>query len=245
MSVQDFLDTHGRPRDSIRIDDTQLNGYRGRVPDDLIELWREVGFGAYADGNYWLCEPGLFDTQLPVYFGALDDLVPADLAAFGYSCLGAVDLWQKSGRHLTFDLATGLLMDLTSLRQTANVPYDVENLMGMAGIPPEAARETFLASRAAPEDIWISLGSAADKEGYRLIYSDSGKQLIRELRRTFGSLQPGEIYFRRDMFKNEPDSYEKLLIDAAFNFRPPNVRFTRYVEIEGNQQPLEVVAPVR
>jgi GAD-like domain len=245
MSAQQFVDTHGIPQDAIRLDDTQLDRYRGRVPDDLIDLWRIVGFGAYADGNYWLCEPGLFDPYLPAYFGTLDEFVSADVAAFGYSCLGMVDLWQRSGRHLTFDLATGLLMDLTSLRQTANVPYDVEGLMGMAGIAPEFARETFLASRAKPQDVWISLGSAVDKEGYRLIYSDSGKQLIRELRRDHGRLQPGEIYFRREMFKNEPDSYEKLSINAAFNLRPSNVRFTHYVELDGHQQSLEVISPIR
>jgi GAD-like domain len=245
MSAQEFLATYGTPQNSVRVNDTQLSGYRGRVPNDLIELWRESGFGSYADGNYWLCEPTLFDAQLSTYFGALGEVVPAELAAFGYSCLGAVDLWQMSARHLTFDLATGLLMDLTSLRETASVPHDVEGLMGMAGIPPEMARETFLKSRSSSEDIWISLGSAVDNEGYRLIYSDSGKQLIRELRRAHGRLQPNEVYFRRDMSINEPDSYEKLSISAAFNSRPPNITFTRYVEIDGNQRPLEVIAPVR
>lgn len=43
--------------------------------------------------------------------------------------------------------------------------------------------------------------SAVEKEGYCLIYSDSGYQLILELRRAHGSLLQGEIYFRREMFK--------------------------------------------
>ncbi|MER0240382.1 GAD-like domain-containing protein [Fulvimarina sp. MAC8] len=245
MSAQDFLDSHGLPRDAYKVEESRLTEYRGRVPDDLIDLWREVGFGAYIDRKYWFCEPSMFDPYFSEILSYFEDLHHSNFAAFGYSCLGVVDLWHKSHRHYTFDLSTGLLLDLTSLRETAEPPYNVEELMALVGVPEEQARETFLASRSRPQDIWVSLESAVDAEGYRMIFTDSGKQLIRELRSAYGNLQSGEVYIRRNDFANEPESYERIALKNAFTVRPSNVRYIRYSKVDGRQQPIEEIFSVR
>lgn len=84
-----------------------------------------------------------------------------DLAAFGYSSLGTVNLWHRAGRHFTFSLDVGLLMDLTSRSRTDPPPDDLEELYRAADVNmPQNAVELFLEARFAPEDIWTILLAA-------------------------------------------------------------------------------------
>lgn len=245
MPKDEFVAAYGPPRDPVVPSDAVVEAAKGRLPEELIQLWQEHGLGWYADRNYWLCAPNQFDDYLAIVLKDVEGVEPASLAAYGYSCLGSIDLWQEPGREYSYDLATGLLMDATSLQETASVPYDVEDLMAMAGVPPERARETFLASRTAPRDIWMALDTAVDPEGYKMIFSDSGRSLIAQLRQAHGRLERGEIYLRYDLVVNEAASYRRVTLERALTTFPREVRFTRYIEVGGEQEPSDQIVPVR
>ncbi len=240
MSVAEFLDARGAPRLARQVSEADATSSAGRLPGDLINFWRETGVGYYANRNYWLCTPMLFDGLLGDVFAGVPGLKPEDLAAFGYSSLGTIDLWHREGRHFTFSLDVGLLMDLTSRTRTEPPPHDLANLYASAGVEmPENAVEQFLQTRSRPEDIWMILLTATSADTHRTAFDDMGKALI-QLRRALGDLAEGEIYFRHgDAVANTAGSYKKLTIAGATARMPQEIRYSFATEVEGSQQIIE------
>ncbi len=39
-----FLEKFGQPQQAVRVTDNILNKYKGKLPDQLLEYWKEVGF---------------------------------------------------------------------------------------------------------------------------------------------------------------------------------------------------------
>ncbi|MCZ3374462.1 hypothetical protein JJQ51_00850 [Rhizobium sp. AG207R] len=101
MSAVEFLATRGEPRQAKRILEAEANKAHDRLPADLIAFWAKHGVGHYADRNYWLCMPFMFDDFLAVILAEAPNLQSKDFAAFGYSSLGTIDLWNRNGRHFT------------------------------------------------------------------------------------------------------------------------------------------------
>ncbi len=43
---------------------TTIEAYRGRVPDELIEVWETYGFGTFAEGFMRVIDPTLYEAQV-------------------------------------------------------------------------------------------------------------------------------------------------------------------------------------
>jgi hypothetical protein len=86
MKLQQFLDAH-QPLQTTVASDGVLETYEQTLPDALLEVWREVGFGLYGDGLIQLVDPGHYQQNL---WGWLlreeEDLsrLPIALSAFGH-----------------------------------------------------------------------------------------------------------------------------------------------------------------
>jgi len=196
MTAAEFLQARGKPNEVRRISQPDAESVIGRVPEDLREFWMQYGVGYYANRNYWLCTPALFEGFFREILANVPELNADDLAAFGYSSLGTVNLWHRAGRHFRFSLDVALLMDLTSRSRTDPPPHDLEEIYRAAGVDmPQNAVELFLEARSAPENIWNILLAATSSDSYKAIYDDSGKALMPQLRRNLGELSQSEIYF--------------------------------------------------
>ncbi|MGC9357443.1 MAG: GAD-like domain-containing protein, partial [Anaerolineae bacterium] len=49
----DFLAAHGPPTQVQPVPTEAVEHYRGRLPDDLLTFWQEVGWCAFAGGLLW------------------------------------------------------------------------------------------------------------------------------------------------------------------------------------------------
>jgi hypothetical protein len=246
MSADEFLTARGEPRQAKRISEVEANRAHDRLPADLIAFWAEHGVGYYADRNYWLCMPLMFDDFLAVILAEAPNLQNKDFAAFGYSSLGTIDLWHRNGRHFTLSLDVGLLMDLTSRKETDPLPHDLHELYSLAGIEmPENANELFLEGRKAPEDIWNILMGATSSDSHRFIEDENGRQLLPQLRKAHGQLSEAEIYFREDPeLANIATSYRRMSLTEAFGQLPNSLHYSFAVEIDGGQNIVDEVFPV-
>ncbi|TIX90723.1 GAD-like domain-containing protein [Rhizobium sp. P44RR-XXIV] len=246
MSADEFLETRGEPRQAKRISETEANKARDRVPADLIAFWAEHGVGYYADRNYWLCMPFMFDDFLAVILGEVLNLQSKDCAAFGYSSLGTIDLWHRRGRHFTLSLDVGLLMDLTSRKETDPPSHDLHERYSLAGIEmPENANELFLEGRKAPEDVWDILVGVTSFDSHRFIEDENGRQLLPQLRKTLGQLSEGEIYLcKNPEFPNIATSYRRMSLTEAFERLPSSLHYSFAVEIDGGQDIVDEIIPV-
>lgn len=61
-----------------------IDKYFGKVPDELLELWKENGFGKYNDGLIEIINPDDYNIVLGTWLGKeVDNYVPIALSAFG------------------------------------------------------------------------------------------------------------------------------------------------------------------
>lgn len=245
MTVAEFLEARGKPHEARRISEAEAESVVERVPEDLIEFWMQHGVGYYANRNYWLCTPALFESFFRQILANVPELNADDLSAFGYSSLGTVNLWHRAGRHFTFSLDVALLMDLTSRTRTDPPPHDLEEIYRAAGVDmPHNAVELFLEARSAPEDIWSILLGATSADSYKAIYDDNGKALTPQLRRSLGELSQNEIYFRdRNAERNTVDHYQKLKISEAVPRVPGEIYYSFAIEVRGQQQIVSQTIP--
>ncbi|EIV8469437.1 hypothetical protein MA794_004145 [Vibrio vulnificus] len=54
-----FLSKFGEPTTLVSASSTEIEKYRGKLPDQLLEYWRIVGFSGFVDGLFWLTNPAL------------------------------------------------------------------------------------------------------------------------------------------------------------------------------------------
>ena len=232
---ESFLASYGPPREAVRLTEEELASASGRVPDDLIAFWSEHGVGSFATGLFWLCRPALFDPVLDALLLNVPDL-RGKLTAIGYSATGDVTLWHREARLFSLLLPHGVFLDQTSVRESAPVPYDVDDLFASAGLqaPPEPA-EWYRTLLQGPECIWRVLTSATSADTYRHEIGEDGRSLHAALRRLHGPLGRDEIYCRKTGdadFDNLAPSYERLPLAGVFRRLPPKVWVSRTVPAE-------------
>ncbi|WP_064696837.1 GAD-like domain-containing protein [Rhizobium aegyptiacum] len=245
MIAEEFLEARGKPHEARRLSEAEAEGAVGRVPEELREFWLQYGVGYYAERNYWLCTPALFENFFRQILVDVPELRADELAAIGYSSLGTVDLWHRAGRHFTFSLDVALLVDLTSRTRTDPPPHDLKEIYRAAGVDmPQNAVELFLEARSGPEDIWTILLAATSTDSYKAIYDDRGKALTPQLRRSLGELSQNEIYFRDGKAGgNMADHYQKLKITEACARVPDEIYYSFAVEVGGQQQIVSQTIP--
>jgi len=245
MSPSEFLAAYGPPSDARQVTEAQALQGQSRVPESLVEFWRDYGVGSYADGNYWLCTPDLFDATLDRMLANVPHL-RGRLTAFGYSSTGQVDLWEIDGRLWSLLLPFSYLDDASSRRETEPVPHDLAEIYDMAGIqmPPNAVEE-FLAARSIPEDIWSILFGRASRESQEFQLGDDDASVVLSLRRYHGALSPGEIYRRRpDVVEELASSFDLVTLQEVFAELPATVTVTRSIEVDGQQELISDVYPI-
>lgn len=88
LALQTFIDTYRPDAGAIKADEALIARYAEHLPASLLELWREAGFGTYANGLIQIINPDLYNAML---WGWLmrpegeEDMtrIPIALSAFG------------------------------------------------------------------------------------------------------------------------------------------------------------------
>ncbi|MER0240404.1 GAD-like domain-containing protein [Fulvimarina sp. MAC8] len=71
----------------------QIEAYRGKLPDYLLQFWADHGWCSWSDGQYWLCDPALPKPVLDYVFRSDPEFDPEKMFAFGYTAFGEIDIW--------------------------------------------------------------------------------------------------------------------------------------------------------
>ncbi|HAS6186055.1 TPA: DUF1851 domain-containing protein [Vibrio vulnificus] len=59
-----FFEFMGKPTTLIPANQPDIEKYRGRLPDQLLEYWQLLGFSGFADGLFWLTNPAEYQDIL-------------------------------------------------------------------------------------------------------------------------------------------------------------------------------------
>lgn len=71
----------------------QIEEFKGQLPSRLLSYWREFGWGAFGNGQFWLVNPSDFTNVLRVW---CQNLVDTDgVYVIGRSAFGKLIAWKK------------------------------------------------------------------------------------------------------------------------------------------------------
>ncbi|EIO3982278.1 DUF1851 domain-containing protein [Vibrio vulnificus] len=59
-----FLSEFGQPTTFVTASSAEIEKYRGKLPDQLLEYWHIIGFSGFADGLFWLTNPAEYQDIL-------------------------------------------------------------------------------------------------------------------------------------------------------------------------------------
>jgi hypothetical protein len=88
MVFENFEKKHGPPKNCRAISEPELAAYQGKLPNDLLELWKQSGWCSYGDGLLWTINPADYSEIL----GAWPD-VTEGAHAFVRTAFGSIVFW--------------------------------------------------------------------------------------------------------------------------------------------------------
>lgn len=83
-----FLEEKGPGTNRIKPDEATIAAYKDRLPDDFLEVWREIGWSSVLGGMLRITDPSLFDDILKLAFKGDRDFRPEDCVIFAYTVFG-------------------------------------------------------------------------------------------------------------------------------------------------------------
>jgi hypothetical protein len=106
---QDFEAEYGPPANCEIPSAETVAKYEGRLPAELLEKWREVGFCSYGKGLLWLVDPAQFADIIDDWMEVSTDSEPV---VFLRTAFAHLYFWQN-GAVFSLDVQRGSLSEVT------------------------------------------------------------------------------------------------------------------------------------
>lgn len=101
-----FLEEFGSPVERREVPDSSIQRYRGVLPDQLLEYWREHGWCGYGDGIFWMVNPQEYDGVVASWLEGTEFETTDNYHVIARSAFGDLYLWGE---------ATGASLKITSI----------------------------------------------------------------------------------------------------------------------------------
>jgi hypothetical protein len=145
-----------------------ITEFTGKLPEFLLELWKQHGFGSWSNGLYHVCNPHDFDGLLSQVFHADEDFSHKDCHVFGHSAFGGLHVWSEKYGIVDINLTSATLRCINLIDGKKTEDPSLEAV--------------------------FSLSLHADRKKSLNIYDDNDKPLFARARKRLGDLEPGECY---------------------------------------------------
>lgn len=167
----DILDVLGPMSHVQPVPEEEIEEYQGRLPDGLLQFWRENGRGALLNGYGWICDPKEFKGVLEAVFEGDPEYRADEFIPYFYGFDGRIDAWSPR--------CSTTVIDLTGFQPRVD-PY---------GEAPHLESDGTIKT---PD---FAVGHTLRRIGLRLLHdrADDFDQFT-EASRKLGQLQPGEIF---------------------------------------------------
>ncbi|WP_298261209.1 GAD-like domain-containing protein [uncultured Litoreibacter sp.] len=144
--------------------------YRSKLPELLLDIWKQHGVGGWYNGLYRLCIPNDFEGLLSQVFHADDDFSHNDCNVIAYSAFGNLVVWSERHGLVEISLLRGVLTcdDLLHLEKKTKSSISLTSEFYM-------------------------LSEKSSLEAHNA-YDDADKPLFARARKRLGDLEPGECY---------------------------------------------------
>jgi len=162
-----FIEEMGESTTSIEVPSTSIEKYRGKLPDQLLEYWKDEGWSGYQNGLFWLTNPEDYDDLVDEW---LDDTPYESIDHYhviARSAFGKLYLWgEYYNQSFTISCPMHSIIALDNELETKS------------NDPDSTLRSFFAVSE--PEDFDID--------------DQNGEPLFERARAKFGDLEQDEMY---------------------------------------------------
>ncbi len=111
MSDEDFeyfLEKFGQPQQAIAVTEDILKKYKGKLPDQLLEYWKEVGFCCFKEGLFWITNPEDYAEDIYHWLESTDILDEDVWHVIARSAFGELYLWgEKNWQKYDLNISNG------------------------------------------------------------------------------------------------------------------------------------------
>lgn len=105
-----FLEKFGPVICKQAVPESALKKYRGVLPDQLLQYWREVGWCGLANGLFWLVDPNEWDDPMEAMLESTSFLERDAYHVIARNAFGDLWLWgQKTGGSLRIRASDGMV----------------------------------------------------------------------------------------------------------------------------------------
>lgn len=98
--VEDF----GAPEGGEVVD---VERYRGKVPEAVIDFWEQNGTGTIMDGYFQFCNPSTYAPIMRLIFDSDQEIRPEQTHVLGFGAFGTIVAWNEVHQNLSVDLVNG------------------------------------------------------------------------------------------------------------------------------------------
>jgi len=166
---------YGDTKKTVIPDAAAIEHYRGRVPDSLLHIWAEHGWGSWQQGRFWFCDPAFLQPLVNMLLHGDPEFSPEKAVPFAYDGFGEIHIWVANYRILRIDstFCHADLKKLSAWNDKAKIPVRMD--------------EAFLYE-------FDSLLGRGRSFGDLLAEAEEDEDMMPKLIERYGELQPGEIY---------------------------------------------------
>lgn len=99
-----IADEFGSPQGGEPID---VERYRGKIPDAVIEFWQHNGTGIIMDGYFQFCNPDRYASIIQLIFDGDPEIRPEQTHTLGFGAFGTIIAWNEIHQNVIVDLVAG------------------------------------------------------------------------------------------------------------------------------------------
>lgn len=162
---QYIIDNFGTPVGEP-MSDSELDAYKGRLPETLIEFWRQFGTGVILNGHFQFSKPSMYAPIAKLLLQGDAEIEPDKTHIVGFSAFGKIVAWNEKLQDMRIDLVNLRLSCANLTRKSQPVGDDVAIASNLMGADDEALGE----------------------------YDSAGNPIFNRARKALGAVKQNQIY---------------------------------------------------
>ena len=99
-----FIEKFGPPAAQQTASAENISDYQGKLPNALLQIWKEVGWASFNSGLFWIVNPSEYSSTISEWLSEIKDVDTREYHAIARTAFGKLFLWgEKTGQTITIN----------------------------------------------------------------------------------------------------------------------------------------------